>query len=169
MLSLTGTSITPDQGVVVQLGGLGVVSKITAAMNGGSFTVVEHPLEPHALAGPVHTHTNEDEYSYVLEGTVGARIGDTELVAGPGTWILKPHGVPHTFWNAGGEPARLIEIISPGGFESYFGEMADLIASWGSGAPDFPSLLALGDRYGLSYDLASVPDLVQRHGLCFGG
>jgi uncharacterized cupin superfamily protein len=64
------------------------------------FAVVEHPIEPGRLVLP-HVHQHEDEYSYVLEGTIGARVGDREVVAGPGSYLIKPRGLMHTFWNAG--------------------------------------------------------------------
>ena len=73
-----------------------------------------------ALAAPVHRHAREDEYSYVLEGQVGALLGDEVVVGGPGDLIFKPRGQWHTFWNAGDEPARILEIISPAGFEGFF-------------------------------------------------
>ena len=68
----------------------------------------------------MHTHRNEDEYSYVLEGRLGVQLGDEVLEAGPGELVFKPRGVPHAFWNAGDEPLRLLELISPAGFENYF-------------------------------------------------
>jgi quercetin dioxygenase-like cupin family protein len=67
----------------VQLGGLGIVWKIEGAEAGERFSVVHHPLEPRALAAPLHRHTREDEYSYVLEGTLGALLGDDVVEAGP--------------------------------------------------------------------------------------
>jgi len=114
------------------------------------------------LSSPVHTHTREDEYSFVLEGTVGVQIGQTELLATPGQLIMKPRGLPHAFWNAGDAPARLLELISPPGFESYFTEMAELFAS---GVPDPTRGEAIRQRYGLELDLAGMPLLIARHGL----
>jgi quercetin dioxygenase-like cupin family protein len=161
--------IDPGHGASVQLGGLGVVDKISGTETGGAFAIVEHPLAVGALAAPVHTHTREDEYSLVLEGQVGVRLGEEEMVAGPGSYILKPRGVPHTFWNAGDVPARLVEIISPAGFERFFGDMATVMSTWDPAAPqDFAALVALGAEYGLSFDLASTPDLLKRHGLRLG-
>jgi uncharacterized cupin superfamily protein len=77
----------------------------------------------------VHTHANEDEYTYVLEGRVGLQLGDEVIEAGPGDLVFKPRGVAHAFWNAGDEPARMLEIISPAGFENYFRELAPLLAA----------------------------------------
>src|SRR5688500_9799867 len=67
----------------------------------GRFAVVEHTIAPRTLAAPTHTHENEDEYSFVLAGRMGAQIGDEVLEAGPGDLVLKPRGIPHAFWNPG--------------------------------------------------------------------
>jgi len=95
--------------------------------------VVEHPLEPGAFAPP-HTHSREDEFSYVLEGTVGVKLGDEEFLVTKGSYIVKPRGIPHSFWNPGPEPARLLEIIAPAGFEHHFIQLAALVNK--NGPPD---------------------------------
>jgi mannose-6-phosphate isomerase-like protein (cupin superfamily) len=93
---------------------------------GERFSLVEHPLGPRALAAPLHRHNREDEYSFVLEGRMGALLGDEVLEAGPGDLVFKPRQQWHTFWNAGEEPCRILEIISPAGFERFFRELVDL-------------------------------------------
>jgi hypothetical protein len=80
--------------------------------------------------------------------------------------IFKPRNQWHTFWNAGDAPARILEIISPAGFENYFRELG---VEPRSGAPDRQRLAALCARYELDMDLSSVPDLVQRFGVRFPG
>ena len=87
--------------------------------SGGGFALVEHPMGPRVLGAPLHRHTHEDEYSYVLEGKVGALLGDEVVYGEVGDLIFKPRGQWHSFWNAGDEPARILEIISPAGFEKY--------------------------------------------------
>jgi mannose-6-phosphate isomerase-like protein (cupin superfamily) len=124
--------IGPHDGRLGFLGSIGVRFLIDGAESGGGFSLVEHPMSPRALAAPLHRHAREDEYSYVTEGRVGAMLGDQLLEAGPGTLIFKPRNQWHTFWNAGDEPARILEIISPAGFEQYFAELA---AMGGSGMP----------------------------------
>ncbi len=133
---------------------------------GGAFAIVEHPLGPHILAAPMHTHTHEDETTYVLEGTVGVRIGEAETTVGPGGCVFKPRGIPHTFWNAGDTPARVLEIISPAGFERYFDELMPLLRNKDrNGQPDIGALMALAGKYGLTMDMASIPGLLSRHRL----
>ena len=117
-----------------------------------------------ALAAPLHRHLREDEYSYVLEGRMGALLGDDVLEAGPGDLVFKPRGEWHTFWNAGDEPCRILEIIAPAGFERFFAELVDL---GGVGAAEPAGLGDLCERYALEMDPASVPGLVERFGLRF--
>src|SRR5829696_7422099 len=119
----------PNDGKAADFGSFGVRIMILSEESGGVFSVVEHPIPPRTLAAPVHRHTNEDEYSYVLEGRMGAQLGDEVVFADPGDLVFKPRGQWHTFWNAGDEPARLLELISPAGFEQYFRELAPLLAA----------------------------------------
>jgi quercetin dioxygenase-like cupin family protein len=157
----------PGDGESVDLGGLGVRFMIDSDTAGGGFSLVEHPIAPRALAAPLHRHANEDEYSYVLEGRVGVQLGDDTLEAGPGELVFKPRNQWHAFWNAGDEPARLLEIISPGGFEKYFEEIAPLLPPVRD-EPDFAALAEVQARYGLEMDPDSIGPLVEKHGLRFG-
>jgi mannose-6-phosphate isomerase-like protein (cupin superfamily) len=159
---LTTITIGPDEGERVDLGGLGIVWKIEGAAAEGRFSVVHHPLAPRALAAPLHRHTREDEYSYVLTGTLGALLGDDVVTAEPGTWVFKPRDQWHTFWNAGDTPCEIIEIISPAGFETFFRELAAL---FGEGLPDPAAMGALCGRYAVEMDPSSVPGLCTRFGL----
>jgi len=165
MAATTQHVLGPGEGERVNLLALGVRFMIDGARTGGAFSLVEHPLPPRALGSPVHTHKNEDEYTYVLEGRVGLQLGDEVIEAGPGDLVFKPRGVPHAFWNAGDEPARMLEIISPAGFEDYFRELAPLLA-----APERDEA-AMGEvvaRHELDIDFATIPVLAERHGLRLG-
>jgi mannose-6-phosphate isomerase-like protein (cupin superfamily) len=139
---------------------------VSAGDSGGGFSLVEHPMSARALAAPLHRHTHEDEYSYVFEGRVGALLGEQVVFGGPGDLIFKPRGQWHTFWNAGDEPARLLEIISPAGFEQYF---AELVALGGSTKIEPPVRAAIAEKYGLEVDPKSVPELIRRFNLKFPG
>ena len=111
------TVVGPNDGKAGSLGNIGVRLMIEGAASGGGFSLVEHPMPPRRLAAPLHRHANEDEYSYVLEGRMGALLGDEVLEAEPGDLVFKPRNQWHTFWNAGDEPCRILEIIAPAGFE----------------------------------------------------
>ena len=160
---MTDDVLGPRGGKSVDFGGFGVRFLLRGEETGGAFALVEHPLAPRALAAPLHRHSREDEYSYVLEGRMGALLGDRVVEAGPGDFVFKRRGEWHSFWNAGDAPARLLELISPAGFEGYFDELAGIVRP--GEPPDTEALTRLRERYGLELDPDSVPGLVERFGL----
>src|ERR1043166_2389263 len=105
------------------LGSIGVRFMIDGGETASRFSLVEHPMSPRALAAPLHLHTREDEYSFVLQGRMGALLGEDVVEAAAGTLVFKPRDQWHTFWNAGDEPCRILEIIAPAGFEGFFREL----------------------------------------------
>ena len=157
--------VTPDQGQAGFLGSIGVRFLVDGVDASERFSLVEHPMSARALAAPLHRHNREDEYSFVLEGRMGALLGDEVVEAGPGDLVFKPRNQWHTFWNAGDEPCRILEIISPAGFERFFEELSDL----GGALEAAPEQLAeLNTRYGLEMQPESVPELLERFGLRIG-
>ena len=157
-MATTAKVVGPEDGKAGFLGSIGVRFMVDGDESGGGFSLVEHPMGPRALAAPLHRHSREDEYSYVLEGRMGALLGDEVLEAGPGDLVFKPRDQWHAFWNAGDGPCRILEIISPGGFEHLFEEAAEPRETAG------PSLDA---RYGIEFDFESVEHLCEEHGLVF--
>jgi quercetin dioxygenase-like cupin family protein len=156
------TVVKPGEGRAGYLGGIGVVFKLWGKDTRGALSIVEHPFDVGALVAP-HLHTREDDYSIVTEGEIGFRSGDREVVLGPGGYITKPRGELHAMWNAGKTPARMIEIISPAGFEEYFREVADLVQS---GPAEFDQVAQLASAYSLHFSEAEwLPDVIARYGL----
>lgn len=157
---MTRATISATTTETFDFGGLGVEWRIDGAQSDGRFSVVHHPMAPGALAAPLHRHRHEDEYSYVLEGTLGALLGNEVVEAGPGSWVVKPRGQWHTFWNAGDTACRIIEVISPAGFEDYFREVAE---AWGH----LERFAEINAKYDLDMDFDSIPDLCERFGVTF--
>jgi quercetin dioxygenase-like cupin family protein len=156
------TVVRPGEGETGQLGSIGVDFKLWGPATGGVLSVVEHPFPVGALVPP-HLHTREDEYSIVIDGEIGFRSGDREAVLGAGGYITKPRGEMHAMWNAGTVPARMIEIISPAGFEGFFHDLSELIAS---GPPEPGSVAAVAERYGLIFGEPDwLPGVITRYGL----
>lgn len=157
------TVVLPGEGRAGGLApGVGVVFKIDGQDSGGALSIVEHPFAVGALVPP-HVHTLEDEYSIVLEGEIGFRSNDREVVLGPGGYIVKPRGEVHAMWNAGAAPARMIEVISPAGFEGFFRELTELTAV---GAPDPAALAVLSKRYELPFaEPPWLADVIDRYHL----
>lgn len=135
---------------------------INGQESGGRFALVEHLLPAKALAAPLHRHSREDEYSFVVEGRVGALLGEEEVYGQAGELIFKPRGQWHTFWNAGDLPLRILEIISPGGFEEAFREI------YGTGEEvDMDHMMEVAARYGVEVDFEGTGPIIERHGLSF--
>ena len=164
-LTAAPTILGPTDGESVTLQTIGVRFMIPGADTDARLSLVEHPIPPRALAAPLHRHNREDEYSFVLEGRMGALLGDDVVEAGLGDLVFKPRNQWHTFWNAGDEPCRILEIIAPPGFEGFFRELSDM---GGAMKADPDELTALGERYGHHFRLDSVPELIERFGLRIG-
>ena len=157
--------VGPQDGKTGFLGSIGVRFMIDGEETDRGFSLVEHPMSPRALAAPLHRHNKEDEYTYVLEGKVGALLGDEVLVAEVGDLVFKPRDQWHTFWNAGDTPARILEFIAPAGFEHFFEELSDM---GGALNADPEALGALCQRYELEMDPDSIPGLLERFDLVIG-
>src|SRR5450432_244812 len=164
MQSTPARVVGPTDGKAGFLGSIGVRFMLDGVTSDGGFSLVEHPMSARALAAPLHRHQREDEYSYVLEGRMGALLGDDVLDAGPGDLVFKPRGEWHTFWNAGEAACRILEIIAPAGFERFFAELVDL---GGIAQADPAALGSLCERYALEINPASIPDLIERFGVRF--
>jgi len=155
------TVIHRGEGDPFQFGDVGGRFKIRGDATQERFVVAQLPeIPPRRLAAPLHRHHNEDEYTYVVKGTLGTMLEDEVLTAEAGTWLIKPRGQWHTFWNAGDEPCNMIEIVSPAGFESYFQEVA------GAGG-DMEQLARINEKYSIDMRMESVPELCERFGLAF--
>jgi quercetin dioxygenase-like cupin family protein len=162
-LSTGARVIGPDDGDVAgEPGSATDRFMIDGPVTEGRLSVVEQTLPPHVLAAPLHCHAREDEYSYVLEGQMGALLGQQEVLAEPGDLVFKPRGEWHTFWNPGDTSTRILELISPAGLEDLFRELGAAGAEL-----DPASLPALAARYGCDVDLQATTAILQQHGLSF--
>lgn len=144
------------------LPGVGVGFKIDGRDTGGAVAIVEHRFEVAALVPP-HVHHREDEFSIVLEGEIGFRSEDSEVVLGPGGYIVKPRREVHAMWNAGNTPARMIEVISPAGFEELFRAVVDLNER---GEAEIATIVELSNSYDVPLaEPAWLADVIERYGL----
>jgi mannose-6-phosphate isomerase-like protein (cupin superfamily) len=151
--------VGPDDGFYAELGGCGARFMIWGEESGGGFSLVEHPIPPRSLCAPLHRHDGVDEWSYVLEGRMGALLGDDVIYAEVGDLAFKPRDQWHTFWNAGDTPCRILEIISPAGFEHFFRELSERLERGETDMSD------LSPKYGIEFDMGSVQRICEQHGL----
>jgi mannose-6-phosphate isomerase-like protein (cupin superfamily) len=135
---------------------------IDSSATEGRVSIVEHILPPRTLAAPVHIHTREDEFSYVVEGRLAARLGDEEVIAEVGDLVFKPRNQWHTFWNPTDGRTRIIEIISPGGLEELFKKLHGEIDM-----TDPTQIIAAGKSVGCDVDLEATQAVLEQHGLSF--
>ena len=110
-------------------------------------SVLEVTIPPGTLVKP-HSHSREDEFSLVLRGTVGLRLGGQESEVPAGSYLVKPRRIPHAMWNAGSEPVTVLEIVSPAGLERYFEQVAPVLRQ--SGPEATRRFESLADEYGLT-------------------
>jgi quercetin dioxygenase-like cupin family protein len=157
--------VQPDGGKVVLEGTMGVITKVPGTATNGVIAIVEHPVSGRILVPP-HVHQDHDEWSYIISGRIGARIGDDEFIAEAGSYILKPRKIPHVFWNPDDGPARILEIITPSGLEEMFATFGELGAR---GELNPETMGATAARYGSTMFMDWVPDLIGRYGLTMMG
>jgi len=134
----------------------GLRHRVPAQLLGGSTSIHEGLLGPKELVPP-HTHANEDQCLYVVSGTVHLEIGEELIEARMGSYVIKPKGLSHAFWNPATTPALVLEITTPGGFESFYDEMAAVRSP--------AEALAIQSMYGMTFHSERVPELIERHGL----
>ncbi len=136
---------------------------VTSDDSDGELSMLEVTIGPRTLVKP-HMHSLEDEYSLILSGSVGARLGDETVEQIPaGSWLVKPRSVPHAMWNVTDEPARILEVVLPGGIERYFEQIAPVLKEHG---PDWTKRYdELAEEFGLTI-LDDWSDALQdRYGL----
>lgn len=150
-----------------QLGGIAARVLVAGADTAGSFAVVDAPIAPKVLAGPLHTHHNEDALWYVVEGEFGAQVGEEEFHEGPGAVIFAPRGVPHTYWNPGSTPARYLEMAWPAGLERFLEGLGGLIGADNDGDDVLAGVAKLSEQFGVEMHWDSIASLVARHGVGF--
>jgi quercetin dioxygenase-like cupin family protein len=128
---------------------------LDASDTDGAFSLIEAVSRP-GSEPPLHTHQNEDEVFYILEGKVTVTCGDERRTLLPGQTAFLPRGIPHTF-RIESETARSLVWITPAGFEEYFrvmGRPADKLALPAPAVPDVEKLIQTASRFGIQFAIA---------------
>jgi mannose-6-phosphate isomerase-like protein (cupin superfamily) len=114
----------PGEGELLQLGSSQSCVKAGVSNDPGSLAVVETTVEPGSPGPVLHVHDKTVDSFFVLEGTITFQIDVRTEDADPGTYALVPPGTSHTFFNPRDEPARVLNLMAPAGFERYLQEAA---------------------------------------------
>ena len=121
--------------------------RVRSEDTGGAFGLIEQVV-PAGFPGPaLHIHPEFEETFYVLGGQIALRVGDEACEAGPGTVAMVPRGTPHTFANPSNEPAHMLILVTPGGFERYFEALIEAVRTAG-GFPPQEEMAVLGAAHG---------------------
>ncbi|MBL9119948.1 MAG: cupin domain-containing protein [Phycisphaerae bacterium] len=118
--------------------------RLTGADTDGALTVIEESFDP-GVGVPLHYHEREEETFNVLEGEVAYELNGHRTVAGPGTTVFVPRGVPHRFEAVGTKRARVLLVITPAGLEGMFIELEKLPP----GPPDPAKVAEICGRFGV--------------------
>lgn len=154
--------IAPGEGRKVSLFEVAFRYAVESGHTDGGLAILEVVIPPGTLVKP-HRHSKEDEYTLVLEGKVGVRLGDHEMEVSAGSYLVKPRHLPHAMWNMSDVAARIAEIVVPGGLEEYFEKLAPILEREDDAADaDYE---ALGVLYGITIEDDWVSDLETRYGV----
>jgi quercetin dioxygenase-like cupin family protein len=144
---------------------LDIMHKVTAEASGGALKIEEWGLPPGEMIPP-HTHAHGDECSFVLEGEMMCYVSGEIVLAQEGSYVLKPRGVPHAFYNSGAGTVRVMEILTPGGeFEGYFDEYEEIVSRRMSDEEHRRARADLGERYGITWHDERIPEVEASFGI----
>jgi mannose-6-phosphate isomerase-like protein (cupin superfamily) len=145
----TPYALSHDEGKWIKFLGTLMTVKAGADATQNTFTLIEQILPP-GFASPPHVHHREDEAFYILQGMLTVTCGEQRWQLGPGSFVFLPCGIAHYFSIEGLEPARMLQITTPAGFERFaeeLGEPAEAHTQSSSGQPDIQRLLEVAAKY----------------------
>lgn len=138
--------LLPGEGERIGAGNSTAVMKATAETTAGAFSMSEGTFPAGMKGPPPHAHRHTTDAFYVLEGTLHLTVGEREIDAPAGSYILVPPGIVHTFANTSDQPVRFLNINSPGGWENYLRDLADAMRSGTMpGSSEFAQIVAKYD------------------------
>jgi quercetin dioxygenase-like cupin family protein len=140
--------VPPSGGKVIRAFGEEITVHLGAAETGGKFTMFTDVIPPGG-GPPPHTHLNEDEWFYVLEGRVEFLKNNAWTEVPVGTAVFVPKGVVHAFRNPGDKPLRMLLHTAPSGFETFFARCAEEFAK--PGPPDMARIVAIAAEHGIQF------------------
>jgi quercetin dioxygenase-like cupin family protein len=135
--------LQPDDGKVLDVLGDTVTIKVTGEDTDGIYTLVQ-TVSPPQGGPPLHLHHREDEAFYVLEGEFEVQCGENKIRAVPGSFVLAPREIPHTFRNINSGLSKILIIVTPAGIEKFFEELSELAQQ---GLPDIEKVKEIAHRY----------------------
>lgn len=130
----------------IKVGQLGI-KYLVGGSGTGNIGMFELTVPPGSNVPPPHSHSNNEECVYVVEGILRYSVGNDTRDLGPGQSMATPKGVPHGFSNPFAEVAKAIIVLSPDIGAQYFRDVGSVVNA--GGPPDKAALLSVMSRYGL--------------------
>ena len=146
-------------------------TKLRAEYTNGQLTAQELFMPPKQMGPPPHLHKELDEVMIVLEGTIHVLVGKEVVELHAGDWHVRPHGIVHTFWNAGDVPARLIDLYPNQDLITFFEDflrMQKRLQNEGVSmqSPEFQKQnKELLDKFGIEMFPDQLPPILEKYGL----
>jgi mannose-6-phosphate isomerase-like protein (cupin superfamily) len=153
--------ILPGAGEKGSFGGIDAIFKLDKTHTAGNLGIVEMTVKPGYLAAPPHLHHNFDEICYLQEGSLNVMIGKEVTEIHAGSWHVRPRGIIHTFWNSGKQPAKVIELYTPGGFEAYLKDLAELFKQ--NPNPPAPKIQSLAAKYDMVIHFELLKGIMDKY------
>ena len=157
--------VRPEAGVPHSALGIQSNVKIKGEQTSGAYSILEFTFQPGFFVPP-HVHGRTDEVSYILEGELGVMVAEDEFLAGPGSFVVRPKGIPHALWASGDRPVRALDIYTPAGFEAFGEELARTLADKPA---SFEEVAAIGRRHDVTFLPELIPRLIQKYNLRLPG
>jgi quercetin dioxygenase-like cupin family protein len=145
-------ALGPGEGEALWAFGCLITVKASSETTGGAVDVLDH-LAVRGAGSPLHVHSREDEWFYVVEGELTFWVGGRVIVAPAGAFVYGPRGVPHTF-AVSSATARFLLVVQPGGFEGMLRELGEpagalTVPPPPAGPPDVTAITRVCARYGI--------------------
>ncbi len=155
--------IPPGAGRKGKIAKSDIVFKLDKTQTSGQLGSYEMTIPPGQLGAPPHFHKSFDEICIVLEGAVHIMVEDEVTEVKKGGWHLRPRGKVHTFWNSGKENAKVIELCTPGGHESYMQELAGLFEN--GARPQPGALQNLAKKHDITFRFDKLEEVIKKYGV----
>ncbi len=137
----------PQEQPVVKIGQLEIRYLMDGTLTGAGSGMFELTVGPGARVPPAHSHRDNEEIVYVLDGTLRYRVDDEVRDLKPGERMYTPRGSVHAFSNPHDRPARALIILTPDIGAQYFRDIAEVAGA--PGGPNPAKMAEVMSRYGL--------------------
>ena len=152
--------VAPGEGKVIDFPGHKTILLADHHSTPSNAAVMEIVLPPRTFGAPPHIHAREDEHFYVIEGVVEFLDREHTSSAGPGSLVVLPRGHLHGFWNVSDQPARMLLLVTPGEFASFFDAVVAQLRQQHADSPDQVGriMAEVAARYEVTIHPQKTPD-----------